>query len=288
MKAILTDITRCIGCDKCKEACYNLHNKGEICILSPDAQDDLSASHWTTVLLYSKGNLFVERLDSENPNFPKNVNENNVKQMPQTAYIRKHCLHCMVPTCESVCPIGAFHKDQKTGAVIYDSYKCIGCRYCMYACPFGIPRYEWGTPFPIVQKCNMCYEQLKKGEQPACTKACTDEATVFGDRDELIALAHQRIKNEPNRYLNHVYGEKEAGGTSVLFLTKPQVPLDFLFSKRVGVKPLPLNTWKWLAKVPTIGLTAAIAGTGLYWIIKRRNELANGEEEALERTEPNA
>ncbi len=287
MKAILTDITRCVGCDKCKEACYNLHNKGEICVTSPDAKDDLSESTWTTVLLYHQGNLYVKDLDHEKLGFPEGVTEENVISMPQTAFIRKQCLHCNEPTCEAVCPVGAFHKDHETGAVIYESHKCIGCRYCMYACPFGIPRYEWGTPFPVVQKCIMCYELIQEGKKPACTEACPEEATIFGDRDALIAEAHRRIEQEPGRYMNHVYGEHEAGGTAVLYLTKPQVPLDFLFHDRLGVDPLPSYTWEWLAKVPTIGLTAAIAGTGLFWIIKRRNELANGEEK-LEGTESNA
>ncbi|RJP29429.1 MAG: 4Fe-4S dicluster domain-containing protein [Candidatus Omnitrophota bacterium] len=287
MKAILTDITRCIGCDKCKEACYNQYNKGKVCAISADAKDDLSEATWTTVLLVDRGNVFVKDMDQEKPDFPKDVSEQTILSLPQTAFVRKQCLHCNEPTCEAVCPVGAFHKDQETGAVIYESHKCIGCRYCMYACPFGIPRYEWGTPFPVVQKCILCYEEIKTGRKPACTEACQDGATIFGDRDELIAEAHRRIEQEPGRYRNHVYGEHEAGGTAVLYLTKPQVPLDFLFHQRLGVDPLPSYTWQWLAKVPTIGMSAAFAGTGLFWIIKRRNLLAQGEE-ALERKEPHA
>ena len=276
MKGILTDITRCIGCGKCKEACSSLHNPGEISQPSNDARDDLSEMNWTTVVLFDQGNIYVDGRDY--PDHPTKITEKNVKEAPQAGFVRKQCLHCMNPTCVSVCPVGAFHKDEKTGAVIYESDKCIGCRYCMYACPYGIPRYEWGTPFPVVQKCSLCYERLQEGEQPACTEICPEKATIFGERDELLEEAHKRIQDNPGRYMNHVYGETEAGGTSVLYLTKPGVPLDFIgFKERIGVDPLPLYTHQWLAKVPTIGLGAAIGMTGLCWIIQRRNQLANEE-----------
>jgi len=248
MKAILTDVTKCIGCDKCKEACHNQYNKNEVAILSEDASDDLSSAYWTTV---------VE---------PK-----------EEVFVRRHCLHCMDPTCVSVCPVGAFRKDEETGAVIYNDKICIGCRYCMYACPFGIPRYEWGTPFPLVQKCILCYDLLKQGEKPKCVEACPQEATIFGERDEMIKEAHRRIEESSDRYIDHVYGEHEAGGTCVLYVSN--VPLDFLgFRERVGVDPLSTYTWDWMAKVPTIGLGVAAAMSGVYWTIHRRMKLEKENE----------
>ena len=271
MKAILTDITRCIGCDQCKEACYKQYNDGEVCLPSSDARDDLSETTWTTVVVRQEGRTLVPSRDDVH------VSAEEVARDPTQGYVRKHCLHCLNPTCVSVCPVGAFHKDESTGAVVYDADKCIGCRYCMYACPFGIPRYEWGTAFPIVQKCMMCYERIQDGVQPACTEACSEGATEFGDRETLLAVAHDRIDKNPGRYLNHVYGEDEAGGTSVLYLTKPGVPLDFIFQKRVGVSPLPDYTHQWLTKVPSIGLGAALGVSGLFWTIRRRELLANGE-----------
>lgn len=271
-KAILTDVTRCVGCGKCKEVCHNLYNKGEVPILSRDAEDDLSEGNWTTLLLAHKGEVFGR--GSGESGYPRQITSETILQTPEAAFIRKHCLHCVNPTCEAVCPVGAFHRDTETGAVLYDSEKCIGCRYCMYACPFGVPRYEWGTAFPIVQKCVMCFSRITEGKQPACTEACAEGATTFGDRDTLVQEAWQRIEREPERYRRHVYGEKEAGGTSVLYITKPDVPLDFLFQDRVGVDPLPEHTWQWLAKVPTIGCSAGMVMTGLYWVINRRNELS--------------
>ncbi len=277
MKAILTDITKCIGCNKCKDACYNLNNKGKVAHPCKDAKDDLSEMNWADIILYDQGRLYVDGRDY--PDCPTKITDKNVKDNPNAGYVRKHCLHCLEPTCVAVCPVGAFHKDAETGAVVYDSKKCIGCRYCMYACPFSIPRYEWGTPFPVVQKCILCFDKIKEGQEPACTAACPEKATIFGDRDELIAEAHRRIKDNPEQYLNHVYGETEAGGTSVLYITKPGVPLDLIgFNENLGTQSLPTQTHKWLVKVPPIGVGAAISFSGLFWIINRRNELANGEE----------
>lgn len=242
MKAILTDVTKCTGCDKCKEACLEFYNKGKVSILSKDATDDLSDSTWTTVLEPQEG-----------------------------VFVRKHCVHCMQPTCVSVCPVGALRKDE-SGAVVYDAYKCIGCRYCMYACPFGIPRYEWGSTFPLVRKCLMCYELLQEGKVPRCVDVCPEDATIFGEREELIEEAHRRIKASPDRYLNHIFGEREAGGTCVLYIS--DISLDFLgFRERVGVDPLTVYTWDWLAKVPTIGLGTGVAMTGIFWTIRRRMKL---------------
>ena len=123
-------------------------------------------------------------------------------------------MHCNEPTCVSVCLVGAFKKTD-TGAVIYDETKCIGCRYCMQACPFEVPRYEWSSVSPRIQKCKMCYERIAAGGKTACAEACMFDATVFGDRDDLIKEARKRIDANPATYVNYIYGLTEVGGTSV-------------------------------------------------------------------------
>jgi ferredoxin len=107
------------------------------------------------------------------------------------------------------------------GAVVYNPTICIGCRYCQVACPFEIPAYEFYEPLtPRVRKCEFCTDRAKgTGANPACAASCPTEALVFGRRADLVAMAKDRLKRRPDRYVNHLYGETEVGGTSWLYLT---------------------------------------------------------------------
>jgi formate dehydrogenase iron-sulfur subunit len=147
----------------------------------------------------------------------------------------------------------------------------------MTACPYGIPRYDWEKSTPYVQKCTMCYPLLQEGKKPACVEACPYDATVFGTREDMLAEAKKRIDENPDRYINKVFGETEIGGTSVLYIS--DIPLDFLaFKPDLGDEPLPQLTWAALSKVPPI--IAGVGGlmTGVWWVINRRMKL---EEEKL-------
>jgi formate dehydrogenase iron-sulfur subunit len=245
--AILTDVTKCIGCLECVAACKR-ENK-----LEPDLprmwqkSDGLSAENWTSIV-----------------------------RRQEKRYVRKQCRHCLEPACASACPVGALHKTEK-GAVVYDSGKCLGCRYCMMACPYGIPRYDWDQPVPYVRKCILCYSRLSEGRQPACTEACPTGATIFGDRDELIAEARRRITQQPNVYVDRIWGEHEVGGTSVLYIS--DVDLCFLsYQPRLGEKPMPETTAIAMNAVPFafVGMGGLMAG--INWIIQRRNKLTGGKE----------
>jgi formate dehydrogenase iron-sulfur subunit len=246
MIAILTDVTQCIGCASCVEACVQVNGLGPDIPAPQDARDGLSARRFTAVL-----------------------------EQPAGHYVRKQCRHCLDPACVSACPVGAMQKTP-AGPVIYDSSRCLGCRYCMMACPYGIPRYEWEATTPVVRKCTMCYERVGAGGLPACVEACPQQATIFGQRDALLDEAHRRLAAEPHKYVQRVYGEHEAGGTSVLYIS--DVPLDFLwFHADPGQQPLPELTWAALDKVPplAIGVMGLMAGT--YWIIKRRMKLMGAQ-----------
>ncbi len=261
MKAILTDITKCVGCNECVKACKKTNKLPADKPRFWQKNDGLSARNWTSVLHDGKYN------------------------------IRKQCRHCIEPACVSVCPVGALHKTD-TGAVVYDSSKCLGCRYCMMACPYGIPRYDWDSPVPYIKKCIFCYENIKNGiiEQPACTSVCPVKATIYGDREELLYVARQRIKENPEIYLNNIYGETEVGGTNVLYITAKDCPLDFLFyynnriDKNVELlgqpdinEPIPLTT-KWaMGAVPYTFLGVGALMSGAYWIFKRREKLSKEE-----------
>jgi formate dehydrogenase iron-sulfur subunit len=240
--AILTDTTKCIGCSECVLACKKVNHLKQDVPRRWDSDDGLSARNWTSVL-----------------------------GRPGDEYVRKQCRHCLEPACVNACPVGAMHKTE-IGAVVYDSSKCIGCRYCMMACPFGIPRYDWDRIVPYVRKCILCYDRIKEGGQPACTEVCPTKATIFGDRDELLAEAHRRIRESPAKYRDRVWGESEVGGTSVLYIS--DMDLSFLtYGEQFGTKPLPQTTRAAMEAVPFTFVGVGAAMTGLYWIINRRMKL---------------
>lgn len=244
-KALLIDTTFCIGCGACALACKEKNR------LPGEVEQDLSARTLTIV------------------------------REEHGVHVRRLCMHCETPTCASVCPVGAFRKTAM-GPVVYEKERCIGCRYCMLACPFQVPRYEWDSLFPRVMKCDMCADRVKEGRPTACAEACPTGATLFGERDELIREAKRRIQASSERYIPHIYGLEEAGGTSVLFLSS--LPFEQLgFRRDLGKEPLPTLTWEVLSKIPNTILLGGVFLFGIWWITNRRirlEELRHIEEEA--------
>jgi formate dehydrogenase iron-sulfur subunit len=204
-------------------------------------------------------------------------NWTSIIQKKDKHYIRKQCRHCLEPACVTACPVGALHKT-KEGAVVYDSDKCLGCRYCMMACPYGIPRYDWDEPVPFIRKCILCYNDIKNGEQPACTKICPEGATIFGERSELLKIAHKRIEENPDRYIDKVWGEHEIGGTNVLYLS--DIDLGFLtYQTHLGKEPLEETTATAMKSVPFAFVGMGGFMLGLNWIIRRRMEFSKKQNE---------
>jgi formate dehydrogenase iron-sulfur subunit len=204
------------------------------------------------------------------------ANALNVVQIRGGVNVRRFCLHCQDPTCVSVCPVGAFRKTP-AGPVVYAEERCMGCRYCMMACPFGAPRYEWNKVLaPRVKKCHMCAPRQAKGLKPACTEVCPVQAGVFGEREELLPEAENRLRQEPAKYVPHIYGAQEAGGTSVLYLSA--VPFEALgLPTNLPHDSLPRYTYRVLSEIPTeVALGGALLGA-IWWITKRRAEVAEAE-----------
>jgi Fe-S-cluster-containing dehydrogenase component len=154
------------------------------------------------------------------------VNEYNTSKGP--VFIKKQCMHCNEPACVAACLTQAMHKT-KAGPVVWDGDKCMGCRYCMVSCPFEIPRFEYHSANPRIQKCDMCYARLKTGEMPACAANCPNDALFYGTRRQIIHEARKRIVENPELYQEYLYGEHEAGGTCWLYLA----PVSF---KELGMK----------------------------------------------------
>ncbi len=198
-------------------------------------------------------------------------------------FARKSCMHCLEPSCVSACLVGGITKSPE-GPVIYDPDKCIGCRYCMLACPFHIPRYEWDQTHPYMKKCGMCFNRLKEGKLPACVEACPNNAMTFGRRDELLVKAHQIIASNPDKYQNHVWGEKEYGGTSVMYIS--DVDPSKLDWPNMSSLAIPELTEPLISKTPFIGLSVMAGILSINWVIGRRMKLAAKRQSQAENLEP--
>jgi formate dehydrogenase beta subunit len=215
----LIDLTRCVGCRKCEQACNEVNDLPE----PKNGFDD------PTVLDTNR------RPDSGSFTVINrhNTGEINERDHLVPTFVKIQCMHCQDPACVSGCVTGALSKNEN-GAVTYDVSKCIGCRYCMVACPFQIPAYEYHDPAtPRVRKCTFCFERIsREGGIPACAATCPVEAITFGKRKDLIELARQRIERNPGIYVNHIYGEHEVGGTCWIYISN--VAFD-----KVDLPPLP-------------------------------------------------
>ena len=198
---VLVDTTVCVGCRNCEWACKTAHNlpAGEI----EDYEDKTVMKKMRRP--DEKALTVVNQYKNEtDPNLPIDV--------------KIQCMHCDHPACVSACIVGAFTKNE-SGAVTWDTGKCIGCRYCMVACPFQVPAFQFDKALnPLIMKCDFCFSRTEKGKLPACVEICPVEAITYGNRNELIKVARERIKNYPDRYINHIYGEYEVGGTSWMYL----------------------------------------------------------------------
>jgi Fe-S-cluster-containing dehydrogenase component len=219
---MLNDSTRCIGCKACMVACKKENRLeaestlGEEEALGEqlyDAPRGLSEHTYTLIKMHGEG-----------------------KQ--EKTFVKAQCMHCVDPACASACIVGALKK-QDNGAVKYDAGMCMGCRYCMVACPYSVPQFEWHRAIPSIRKCTLCSEtRLEKGKPTACAGVCPAGAITFGKRSELIRIARARIDAAPDLYLDHIYGEQEVGGTGVLYLTKKNLAFAALGLGDFDYKPV--------------------------------------------------
>ena len=202
---LLYDTTRCIGCKACVVACKEAN--GTAADIDGyggglyDAPEGLNE--------YTKNVIQLYRNDDAG----------------EYSYVKKQCMHCIDPACVGACMLGALQK-AKFGIVSYDPSLCVGCRYCEAACPFNVPKFEWSKKAPKIVKCELCRHRLEKGEEPACTAVCPRGAVIYGKYADLLKDARTRLAAEPGKYVPRIYGERELGGTQVLYLS--HVPFEKL------------------------------------------------------------
>jgi formate dehydrogenase iron-sulfur subunit len=223
----LVDTTLCIGCRLCEQAC-NERNR----LTSPKESFEEMAVLERMRRMDETSYTVINRYG------PKETNPPALKN-PQT-FVKFQCMHCQDPACVSACIVGALTK-QSSGPVTYDVKKCIGCRYCMIACPFQVPAYEYHNPLtPEVRKCTFCFKDIKEGRLPACAQVCPREVISFGKRSELLHLANWKIKTKPGLYQKRIYGEREVGGTSWLYLASE--PFESIGFPKLGAAAPPRLT----------------------------------------------
>lgn len=210
---MLYDSVRCIGCRACTTKCKEVNGLPpevrEIDGAQYDAPVDLSSTNMSILKLYQDGGTH--------------------------AFVKRQCMHCADPACVSACMAGALHKS-KNGTVAYNKNVCVGCRYCQIACAFDVPKFTWFEAIPQIVKCELCRH---RPEGPGCCEVCPREAMVYGTMADLSRTARERIEKEPDKYLPHVYGEEEAGGLHVLYLTRKEVPFVNLGLPEVPYQPIP-------------------------------------------------
>lgn len=280
--AVLVDTTKCIGCRACQIACKQSN-------MLPNEKTSLEGGKrllQNPPVLSAKTFTIVTNTEIEDPKAPGGL---------KWVFAKRQCMHCNDPACVSACPVTALHK-QANGAVTYDESKCMGCRYCLWACPFGVPTAEWDSLAPRIRKCDLCFHRttngnaaaklngsppsaetkqlmVKRQQTPACTEVCSTGALKFGDRDALISEAWSRIKASPSKYQPHVYGEKEAGGTGYMYLSA--VPFEKLGLRvDLGTRSYPSYSKPIMEAVAPGAIVLGALFTGIYTVIRRRNEVA--------------
>jgi Fe-S-cluster-containing dehydrogenase component len=254
--AVLVDATRCVGCRGCEAACAEAnHLPGPA---KPGEESVFETRRKTDVQTYTV------------------VNRATGTKAAEPRFVKTQCMHCLDPACASACLAKALEKTA-AGPVVYHPERCLGCRYCMVACQFDVPKFEFEKAAPYIQKCSFCAERQAQGLEPACASVCPTGALTFGHRADLLEEARTRIYQNPGKYVRHVYGETEAGGTNWLYIT--DVPFEQLgFRTDLGPTSPPELTRTALAAVPLVLTLWPPLLMGLYTFSKRRGEASKGGE----------
>lgn len=280
---MLFDSTLCVGCKACVSKCKEVNEKPPVIDgdkASWDSARDLSPDTLNVIKVYRDGT--AQTKDAEFDGF---------------CFEKRSCMHCVDPGCVSVCPVTAMRRDPVTGIVTHHPDACIGCRNCMVGCPYNVPQYDYDDPFGEINKCEMCnqkgVERIDNGLMTGCAEACPTGATLFGTREQLLAEAKKRLAAKPGEtynyprgdlakpdsyhekeipdYKQHIWGEKEAGGTNVLHISS--VPFD-----KLGMPPLEERSAASVAETVQHSLYSylalpAIALTGLSYVVNKNMDV---------------
>jgi len=253
---ILVDTTRCIGCRRCELGCAEVTG-----LPIPDISESKNENLLKTIRKTSDAQYtIINRYETEKG----------------TIFVPKRCMHCNQPGCVAACLVKAMRK-RPSGHVTWD-LNCIGCRLCMISCPFDIPKFEYNKAMPRIQKCNLCYDRYNNGVLPACVEVCPTQALMFGSRRQILDEGKRRIAANPDKYIEHIYGEYEVGGTSHLYISS--VPFEQIgFRKDLGTVAYPEYSTGFLYAVPFIFVLWPIVMLGMNRATKKSKEDEGHHEE---------
>ena len=246
--AILYDSSKCTACKGCQVACKQWNQ-----LPSPLTNDE-----------YTYTESFQAPLDlAPNTWLIINFREEDKEIGIDWNFMRNSCFHCTEAACEMACPVGAIsHKDN--GAVVIDQEKCIGCRYCVAACPFSVPR--WDEAKNQTFKCWQCFDRTSAESQPACVSTCPTGALEYGDRADMLGIARERVDQLKAAGYNkaEMYGEKELGGLHTIVVAQRGLEAHGLIrDPKIGVT----DFWQFLKPLGGLGIAATTAGLGFSYLM---------------------
>ena len=261
---VLVDLSRCVGCRSCEAACNKEQN-----LPAP-------AKPFNDFSVFDEMHHGQKRRTDEN--CYTIVNRYEIPGREHPLFRKIQCNHCQEPACLTSCFVNAYTKTPE-GAVVYNVDVCVGCRTCMIACPFYIPAFRYSSAFhPRIMKCVFCHEtRLTKGLPPACVEACPQEALTFGRRTDLVAVGKQRIRENPGAYVDHIYGEHEAGGTAWMYLS----PVPFAqagFDTSVPKEPILNYVKDFLSIVPMVLTIWPALFAGFHLLATRKEKAAQQQQ----------
>lgn len=299
---ILYDATLCIGCMACMVNCKKANSEPGGALYHKETAGTIPFEYPQDYPIYDAPQQLSDKTLCVIKAYRHDEQSAGAEGKGQPlSFVKQHCLHCLEPACVSVCPVAALQKQPLTGIVTYNKNRCFGCRYCQIACPFGIPAYEWSKASPSVVKCQLCNHRLAQGGYSACCEACPTGASIFGKVTDLREEAKRRLTLQPGdsyaypvkrvdgderteqvvkKYVDHVYGLEEAGGTQYLFLAG--VEFDKLgFNPKITNQVYPDFTWDYVSHVPALIATLLVTGTvtriATQKLEKKKNDAGKGD-----------
>jgi formate dehydrogenase iron-sulfur subunit len=253
---LLIDETRCTGCRGCQIACKQWNDL-------PGEETHQSGVYTNPPSLNANTYLMID--------FKEVETDGELKW----SFLNRRCMHCEDPACVSACPVQALTK-REDGPVLWNEDRCIGCRYCMVACPFHVPTFTWDAGLfgggAKIRKCNLCVDRIDNGLEPACVKTCPTGTLMFGERDQLIGVAQERLAANPQKYNGEgIYGLNQVGGTTALYIS--HISFEQMGLPKVGTKKASDVSEKIMTSTPFVAVGWAGILSGIWWVMRRRNRM---------------